>query len=90
MKDDTKKPHSLLDGLGSYYPMTKHPLVLDPLTDQVSTWNSVLTKKEMAELYWAGFPPLERRIKRYILYPTRLIYVWYGIKAVGRFLKRIW
>lgn len=69
--------------------MTKHPLD-DPFTDQVSVWNRVLTKKEIAELYWAGFPPFERRIKRYFLYPTSLIYVWHGAKVCGRFLKRIW
>ncbi len=77
--DKSRKPHGLLDGLGSYYPMTPHPL--DPFTNQVSVWNRLLTKKEIAELYWAGYPPFERFIKRRILYP---------IKLVGRFLKRIW
>jgi len=89
MKDDTKKPHSLLDGLGCYCPMTSHPMD-DPFTDQVCVWNRLITKKERAELYWAGFPTFERRIKRYFLYLTKLINVWWYTKRFGRFIKRIW
>ena len=87
--ESSKKKSDLLTGLVAYYTIDD----VDPSVgkvDSVAVWNRLLTKKERAELYWMGFPPWERRIKRYFLYPTRLIHVWWFMRKVGRFLKRIW